>query len=121
MGESFLNSLEAFHLLRPVWALCFPVILFAWWKIRQRDESSQSYQAGIAPHLAEAMTLKQSRAVHWRPIDTTALALLLLVFAACGPTWSRVPNPFQSQTAPMVIVMEVTRSMEAPDLQPSPP
>lgn len=119
MLDNLLSSVEAFHLLRPIWALCFPVILLVWWKVRQRDESRDTHQSGIARHLADAMTLKQTGAGRWRPIDTTALALLLLVFAACGPTWSRVPSPFQSQTAPMVVVMELTRSMESPDLQPS--
>ncbi len=119
MLDGFLNALDAFHLLRPVWALLLPIILLVWWKIRQRDDNHDAVQTGIAQHLLVAMTLKQTGEERWRPIDTTALSLAFLVFAACGPTWSRAPNPFQSESAPMVVVMEVTRSMEAPDLQPN--
>ncbi len=119
MFENFMAALDAFHLIRPQWLLCLPVILMAWWKIRQRDKNHESAQAGIASHLAEAMTLKQTGEDRWKPIDTTALALALLVFAACGPSWSRAHNPFQSETAPMVVVLEVTPSMEETDLRPS--
>lgn len=119
MLDRFLDALQAFHLLRPMWALCFPVILLAWWKIRRRHESHDAEPTGIAQHLADAMTLEQSGSERWRPVDTTAWSLALLVFAACGPSWSRASNPFQSETAPMVVVLEVTPSMESPDLQPS--
>ncbi len=119
MLSNFLNALDAFHLLRPMWGFLFPVIFFIWWQIRKNVKNSDLKTIGIAEHLAKPMTLNHSGDSRWKPIDTTALALLLLAFAACGPTWSKAPNPFQSESAPMVVVMEVTRSMEAPDLQPS--
>lgn len=119
MLNSFLDALEVFHLLRPAWALSLPIIGLVWWRVRKQVTQPESTQTGIAPHLAEAMTLKQSEPGRWQPIDTTALAIALLALAACGPTWSRADNPFQTDSAPMVVVMEVTRSMEAPDLPPS--
>ncbi|WP_295890576.1 VWA domain-containing protein [uncultured Vibrio sp.] len=119
MMTGFLDALEAFHLLRPMWALSLPMIGLVWWVVRKRSQRPDKKPTGIAPHLSEAMTLKQANTGRWRPIDTTALAIAILAFSACGPTWTRANYPFQSESAPMVVVMEVTRSMEAPDLPPS--
>lgn len=48
-----------------------------------------------------------------------ALAAGLLTLAVAGPTWSRAPNPLIADTAPLVIALKVTDSMEEADLAPS--
>ena len=53
------------------------------------------------------------------PIDGVALVLALACLGAAGPTWSRVPDPFVAQTAPLVIALKVTPSMENRDVAPS--
>lgn len=119
MLDKLFNALEAFHLLRPIWALCFPLILFIWWQTRKKHNQLSNNHTGIAEHLAKAMSLQQRKSKCWQAIDTTALALALLIFAACGPSWNRVASPFESQTAPLVVIMEITSSMQSPDFQPS--
>jgi Ca-activated chloride channel family protein len=46
-------------------------------------------------------------------------ATALVAIAAAGPTWSRAQNPLVADTAPLVIALKVTDSMENPDLPPS--
>jgi len=41
------------------------------------------------------------------------------VLAAAGPTWSKEPSPWFSETAPLVVAIEVTDSMRSNDLQPT--
>ena len=74
---------------------------------------------GLAPHLREALTLGAQTGRRWQPIDGVAAGLLFAVIGASGPTWSRVPDPFVAQTAPLVIVLKVTPSMDAPDVAPT--
>ena len=117
--DAVLDALDVFHLLRPMWLLGLPLIGLAWWAARRQVGGQGKLPVGIAPHLAGALTIGEQGRQRWQPADGVAVFLALLVLAASGPTWSRVANPFLSQTAPMVVVLEVTRSMEAPDLQPS--
>lgn len=119
MMDAFLDALAVLHLLRP-WALLgVPIVVLIWGLTRRKARASGSSPTGIAPHLAKALTVGDHGRGRWLPIDSAGLVLVLLLVAASGPTWSRVPNPFLSQTAPLMVLLEVTRSMQAPDLQPS--
>ncbi len=117
--DSFLDALAALHLLRPMWLLAILPIFVLWWLVRRGRKTAEVLPESIAPHLAKALTVGKTGTRRFGPIDGVALFLGLMVLAASGPTWNRVPNPLLSQTAPMVVVLEVSRSMEAPDLQPS--
>ncbi|MGQ7245796.1 VWA domain-containing protein [Halomonas sp. V046] len=115
---AWIETLDAFHLLRPLWCLCLPLIALLWWW-RRRTTNEKSDSRHIAPHLERAMRIGASMRRWLAPIDTLALMLVLLVLAAAGPTWSRVPTPLVTQTAPLVVVLEVTPSMDAKDVPPS--
>ncbi|MEY8120640.1 VWA domain-containing protein [Falsihalocynthiibacter sp. BN13B15] len=111
--------LEVFHFFRPEWLLLLPVIVGLWWIIRPKKKSDQALTEGLAPHLAQALLIGANEDRRFYPIDTLALALALLTLAVAGPTWSRMPNPLLAQTAPLVVALQVTPSMEETDVQPS--
>lgn len=114
-----LDSLQAFHLLRPWLLLVLIPIALIWWHVRGGAQRSSLDTSGIATHLANALTIRSDRRTRILPIDISMMVLALLVLAASGPTWSRVPDPFAAQTAPMIVVLQVTPSMENPDVAPS--
>ncbi|SLN37624.1 Tetratricopeptide repeat protein [Pseudoruegeria aquimaris] len=111
-------SLEAFHFLRPYWLLGLPPVLWLWWRARRSNRPDMRAIARLPAHIAEALTLgaKTTRAL--TPVDGIALALICAALGAAGPTWSRVPNPFVSQLAPVVIVMEASEEMRETDVAP---
>ncbi len=111
--------LAAFHFIRPVVLILLPVIAFLWWRIRFAAQGREAPAQGIAPHLQEALTVGESGARKVMPIDGVAMALVLTALAAAGPTWSRMPDPFVSPTAPVVMVLKNTVSMEDSDVAPS--
>ena len=111
--------LEYFHFLRPMWLLAILPLLGIWWYARPKKANSASVQTGIAPHLAKALEVGQEKGQRLFPIDGVALMGALLSVAAAGPTWSRLPNPLVADTAPMVVALKVTPSMETPDLAPT--
>ncbi|MGI1661963.1 VWA domain-containing protein [Palleronia sp. KMU-117] len=111
--------LEAFHFLRPLWLALLPVILVLWWSVRRSARARGLRAEGIAPHLRQALTVGRGGAGRLRPVDGVALTLALAALGAAGPTWSRVPDPFAAQSAPAVVVLAVTPSMEAGDIAPS--
>ncbi len=117
--SSLAVALDALHLLRPLWALTLVPIGALWWLVRSGQTRRAPPGSGIAPHLRRALTVgRQSRS--WLlPIDGVALALALLALGAAGPTWSRQPDPFVAQSAPLVIALDVSAAMEGDDVAPS--
>ncbi|MEM1080133.1 MAG: VWA domain-containing protein [Pseudomonadota bacterium] len=112
-------ALEAFHFLRPLWLLALLPLIAIGWSIRARRTHQPQTATGIAPHLRQALTIGEPAHRRFLPIDGVILALALLIMAAAGPTWSRQPDPFAAQSAPLVIALNVTSSMMANDLAPS--
>lgn len=111
--------LGAFHFIRPLFLLMLPIIVGLWWIVRHARRDRRLPTEGIAPHLRSALTVGSSSSRRLRPIDGVALTLTLLALGAAGPTWSRMPDPFLAQSAPIVVVLKVTPSMEETDVAPS--
>lgn len=112
-------ALGAFHFIRPLWLLLLPIIALLWWTTRRARRRRDIPAEGIAPHLRAALTVGGSGARRLLPVDGVALALACLTLGAAGPTWSRMPDPFVAQSAPVVIALEVTPSMDGKDVAPS--
>lgn len=111
--------LELFHFLRPEWIALLPLVVAIWWYLRPKKKPSAAIAKGIAPHLAQALLVGADEKHKTFPIDALSLALALLVVAVSGPTWSRVPDPLLAETAPLIVALKVTPSMEEPDVPPS--
>lgn len=112
-------TLDLFHFLRPWLLLLIPLVLILWWLIRFRIGRPDQASAALAPHLRQALTVGQRGKGRLLPIDGVAAGLILATLGAAGPTWSRVPDPFVAQTAPLVIVLNVSDSMTGTDVAPN--
>ena len=112
-------NLELFHFLRPWWLLAIPglclLLLFMW----KHAGSPSSWSRIVAPELLQHLLLngagKRSR---W-PLVMVALAGTLVILALAGPAWERVPQPVYRSDAPLVLVLDLSRSMDAADIKPS--
>ena len=111
--------IELLHFIRPLWLIALPVIALVWWLVRRRDASQVMVGHFVAPHLREALTVNRNSRRGLRAIDGVAIALLATSIAAAGPTWSKQASPWFSETAPLVIAIEVSDSMRSNDLQPT--
>jgi Ca-activated chloride channel homolog len=112
-------AFEAFHLIRPVWLLALLPLAALWWVVRRGGTERDPPDENLAPHLRDALTLGGSARRRLLPIDMVALGLALLVLGASGPTWSRQPDPFVAQSAPLVVALKLAPSMEETDIAPS--
>lgn len=111
--------LDAFHFIRPWVLILVPATLVLWWIVRRGHGRRDLPTDGIAPHLRTALTVGSGARGRMVPVDGVTLALLLATIGAAGPTWSRMPDPFVAQSAPLVIALKVTPSMEDTDVAPS--
>ncbi|MGI9367652.1 MAG: vWA domain-containing protein, partial [Ruegeria sp.] len=67
----------------------------------------------------KALTLDATDTRKFGVIDAAMIIAVLVTLGVAGPTWSRAPNPLIADTAPLVIALKVTDSMEETDLAPS--
>jgi Ca-activated chloride channel family protein len=111
--------LASFHFLRPewLWAL-LPVVVLAL-LLARRQSAAVRWRRVIAPHLLEHLVVRPRRRGRVRPVHLLAVALALATIAAAGPSWRREPSPFTEDTAPLVIALDLSTSMQVQDVQPS--
>jgi Mg-chelatase subunit ChlD len=112
-------TLSQFHFLRP---LCLTVLIPAlalWWTIRRRHDPAAAWHRIIEPQLLPALLVGQNSTRWFQPATLLLLVWVTSIFALAGPTWRQQPAPFAQDNAALVIVVEVTPTMLAKDIQPT--
>ena len=120
MIDNFINiNWEDFHFLRPLflWLLlpAFVVLIIGLIGIREQIK----WKKFIAPHLRPYVIQKGSeKKIKWMH---SALFILLSVaiFGVAGPTWKKMEVPGQILETPLIIVLDLSQSMMATDIQPN--
>jgi Ca-activated chloride channel family protein len=108
-----------FHFLRPHWLLLIlpSVVLGALlWRRRGREQSwARVIAPELLPHLISSESVRRSRA----GVPALVAAWILATLAAAGPSWEQLPQPVMQKQDALVLVMDLSYSMLATDLQPS--
>ncbi len=112
-------GLEHFHFLRPAWALAAIPWLVITLALRRRQTSYASFGGIIAPHLLEHLRLQRFDARWLNPRNFSDVITLLLLIVLMGPTWRQQPSPLSQDEAALVILLDVSSSMQQKDVQPS--
>ena len=112
-------TFSEFHFIRPYWLLAFlPLLLVIFLSVKNKLQQG-SWQAvcdaDLLPFVLQEKQTKQSR----MPMITSSLAAILTIVALAGPTWERIPTPVFRNAAALVIVLDLSRSMDASDIKPS--
>ncbi|WP_020676850.1 vWA domain-containing protein [Geopsychrobacter electrodiphilus] len=111
--------MSEFHFLRPDWLWGLPpaLLLLVW--LARRQLRSRSWQAVCDPELLPHLLLGRSvRRANW-PLWLLLLGLLLALLALAGPVWKRQPQPLFRPQSALVVLFDLSRSMQAADLKPS--
>jgi Ca-activated chloride channel homolog len=112
------TGLSQFHFLRPWWWLALVPALWLVWMIRRHQDAARPWRGVIADHLLPHLLVEGGRR-RLQPVHLLLPIWLLATLALSGPTWQREPAPFADDEAALVIVIEVTPTMLAQDIQPS--
>ncbi|ACV27394.1 VWA domain-containing protein [Kangiella koreensis] len=116
----FLPDIHLLHFVRPwAWLLLIPVFIF-WWLYRTRGQQASGWAKLIDQHLLSWLMPKSQlgKSIQWQ--KNLLLAFWILAVAALsGPSWKKLPQPVFSNLASRVLVLDLSASMDSPDVKPS--
>ena len=108
-----------FHLIRPVFLwLLIPIFLMIVLFVFSLKEDIK-WKKNIPTHLRPYMILKgnQSKEIIWKTL--LFLTVILGVIGLCGPTWKKIEIPGKTLETPLVLILDLSESMMATDIQPN--
>ncbi|MCB1699413.1 MAG: VWA domain-containing protein [Halioglobus sp.] len=114
-----LAALEYFHFLRPAWGLAIIPWLLITLMLNRRQASRDMFGGIIAPHLLEHLRLQRFESRWLNPTNFTRVLSVLLLVLLMGPSWRQQPSPLSQDEAALVILLDVSSSMQQTDIQPS--
>lgn len=119
--SSLLNfsQLQHFHFLRPYWLIAFIVMLFILHFFSQRDDTLAIWRKVMSTNILHALTVPGNTAYWLSPQKLSMIIALPICLVLMGPTWQQQASPFSENNAPLVIALDVSKTMEQNDIQPS--
>jgi len=112
-------DLSDFHFLRPWWLLLAVAGAALPWLWNRQHDPRRGWGNLIAPALQPYLLIGAGQQLRWRPVHEIAALLILAAVAVAGPTWQREPPPFAEDKAPLIIALDLSRSMDATDVAPT--
>ena len=110
---------DGFNLLRPqaFWLLvALPPALFMLWRSVQTSASwAKVIDPHLLPHLMSSTVKNAKRLGHW----WTLIWLILAIITVAGPSLQKIEIPVFQRADALVIVLDLSASMNAADIQPS--
>jgi Ca-activated chloride channel family protein len=108
-----------FHFIRPEWLLVIPVAIVIAVLLARRQLGAGHWRDVIDPELMpHVLSRKRGRGVDWR-WWLTGLGGVVAAVALAGPAWQRIEQPVFRADQALVIALDLSRSMDAEDVQPS--
>ena len=109
-----------FHFIRPLWLLLLVAAVVMPLVLRKLRSSDSGWSRIIPPRLLTPLIRSSgSQGAGTRsPTLPLMLAIALLSVALAGPSWREAPTPLQQQNDSLVIVLDLSLSMLATDIEP---
>ncbi len=108
-----------FHFLRPAWLLALiPMLLLLLW-LRNVKSGRGVWHAVCDAHLIPFVLESASSSGRSRSLLLSGIAGVLAIVALAGPVWHKLPQPVFRQQSALVIMLDLSRSMDAGDVKPS--
>lgn len=115
------DTLSQLHFLRPEWFLLLPLWGLLLWGLPRLQSAKTEWSQWIAPSFHELLVVgSQVKDERFRQLRWILSGLWLLgTIALAGPAWERLPQPLLVRDQARVILLDLSYSMLATDLQPN--
>ena len=114
-----LDALHSLHFIRPQWFWALvPIALLLIWMWHRRLRSG-AWRRVVAPELLPYVLVGGSASRPRWPWVAAALGAVLAVTALAGPAWEKIRQPVFRRQSALVVLLDLSRSMDAADVYPS--
>ena len=113
------SVIQDFHFLRPMWLLALiPALVFivVMWRV---NSNVTAWDKAIDKNLLPFLLDRSKSAAQRTPLLLLFFAWIISTLSMAGPVWEQLPQPVQKREDALVIVMDLSLSMFAPDHNPS--
>lgn len=108
-----------FQFLRPIWLIAVLPLAVLLWQIGKPNAGDSPWRKICDPALLDQLLITSDghsgRALKW----LIGIAWLLAVISLAGPTWSKQTAPVFQDLKAMVVVLDLSQSMNSQDIKPS--
>jgi Ca-activated chloride channel family protein len=112
-------NLQHFHFLRPYWLLAFVVTFYIIRAFSLRDDSLAQWRSLMSAQMLTHLTVSGNNNNWLSPQKMSLILSIPLCIVLMGPTWQQQDSPFSENNAPLIIALDVSKTMEQGDVQPS--
>ena len=107
-----------FHFLRPWWLLALLPLAAFYWRLLVIQKTQSGWHQWLPNHLAQVLVASGGKQTPWSA-HRLGLFWLISSVALAGPTWERLPQPVYQLETGQVVIMDMSPSVLATDIQPS--
>ena len=111
--------MDDFHFLRPLWLLALPLGPLLAWSLWRRLHEGMQWRDVCDPHLLRHLLVTPTAARRKWPYWILIAATTVTLLALAGPAWERLEQPVYRMLNARAVVLDLSRSMDATDYQPS--
>ena len=110
-----------FHFVRPFWLLLLPAGLWLVWRLTRGSATAGRWKTWVDEALQPLVLTAADSALRGRRwlLAGALTCCALTVLALAGPTWERMPVPAMRSSEALVVVLDLSRSMDVGDVEPS--
>ncbi|MGP0592744.1 VWA domain-containing protein [Nitrospira sp. T9] len=108
-----------FHFLRPEWLWGLLPLFGLFLLIARKGATGQIWESVCDAHLLPHLLVGTEEATRRLPLVLLGSGWIVAVCALAGPVWSQLPQPVFRAESALVMVLDLSRSMDVQDVAPS--
>ncbi len=117
--SDLLSQLADFHFLRPYWLLMLLAIPVIYIGFKNYHQENSAWARAIDRHLLGYLLEQNDTVTRQTALYLVIFAALLTALSLAGPAWKKIPVPMHKAEDGLVILMDLSLSMQAADIKPS--
>ncbi|MCA9498847.1 MAG: VWA domain-containing protein [Nitrospira sp.] len=111
--------MSSFHFLRPDWLWGLLPLFLLFLLVARKETTDHIWESVCDVHLLPHLLVGTERATRRMPLVLLGSGWIVAVCALAGPVWSQLPHPVFRAESALVMVLDLSRSMDVQDVTPS--